>query len=190
MNPKIKFAIVPSASAAPVSSTSYKSSENRYGSNQQKSEIDPLDSSIDNLLELLNSPERKLSSSGKQAQPSNTNFQQTYQTYSSSSTPTATPTQVKPSSNSNTPSYSYQSTTQSQTLDTSFDDFLSGLESPKQSSSKSYAQSFSSTGASASSSRPNSTGGSRNSNMSLLSSSGAPTSETGKSRYSLPICFF
>lgn len=194
MNPKIKFAIVPSASAFPTSTSSYQPSHHRSEYNQQKSKIDPLDSSIDNLLELLNSPERK-PAAGKPISTNTTN-QQSYQ-YSSSSTPISTSTQFKsPStqfkspSTSSTPSYSYKSSTQSQGLDTSFDDILSGLESPVQSSSKSYIQSFPSTQLNSSSSRPNSmSSDSRPSNVSLLSSATpSSTSESGKSRYFLSCC--
>jgi hypothetical protein len=188
MNPKIKFAIVPTASSSATSMTSLMPSENRYDSRQQKPANDPFDHSIDSLLDMLNSPERKNNSSsssvsGYQASNYSTPKASTtsqYSSYSSSTTPVVTPSQTKAPSTYNTPSYK----SSSYDNDTSFDDLLNGLDSPVQ-SSKTYTST--STGNS-SLSRPNSTSNltSKSGNVTVISSS--TPSDGGKTR-SVEFCF-
>jgi hypothetical protein len=183
MNPKIKFAIVPTSS---TTSTSYSSmpSESRYDSLQQKPVNDPFDHSIDSLLDMLNSPERKSnSSSGYQttsnySTPKATTTTSQYSSYSSSTTPVVTSSQTKASATPhNTPSYKSSSFDN----DTSFDDLLNGLESPKQ-ASKSYT-STSTSGKSSTLPHPNSTSSVNIGAANLTVISSSTPSDGGKTRY-------
>lgn len=192
MNPKIKFAIHPTSSSAIESSSSASlPSDNRYDFRQQKPANDPFDHSIDSLLDMLNSPERKNNSSsgsgsgfgsgsGSANQTSNYSTPKAtttsqYSSYSSSTTPVVTPSHLKASPSYTTPSYK----SSSYGNDTSFDDILSGLESPIQ-SSKTYT---STSTANSSLSRPNSISNlnTKSTNVTVISSS--TPSDGGKTRF-------
>jgi hypothetical protein len=188
MNPKIKFAIVPTQSLNSASSTSL-SSRNSYLPKQQQSRNDQIDdTSIDSLLDLLNSPERKTNTTPNYSSTSSyqQQQQQSFPSYSSSTTtPVATPIYTKFSSSYHTPPSSYKSSTDqrqghSHGLDTSFDDLLNGLDSPIQSTKSSipsapFSSSKSNSSSSLSQPRSSSTSGS---GLSLISSSSANPGST------------